>query len=210
MRTKALFLAAAIGVASVVATSAQVYSVNTVGYVNVTLVAGYNLIANPLETTSNTIADLLPAVDGLAVFKFVDGSGYQSANYVELLGGWDNPGITLDPGEGAFVLHPGGPDVTVTFVGQVMEGSLSTPIPAGLSMKSSKVPQAGTLSALSFPTQDLDTIYKFVPGTGYQVSNYSDLLGGWDNGEPSLGVGEAMFVSKAAATSWDRDFSVSP
>jgi hypothetical protein len=210
MRTKALFLAAAIGVASVVATSAQVYSVNTVGYVNVTLSEGYNLIANPLETTSNTIADLLPGVDGLAVFKFEDGTGYVSANYVELLGGWDNPGITLDPGEGAFVLHPGGADVTVTFVGQVAEGSLSNPLPAGLSMKSSQVPQAGSLSALGYPVADGDTVYTYDPASGYTVSNYVELLGGWDNGEPSLEVGDAMFVSKAAATSWDRDFTVSP
>jgi hypothetical protein len=209
MRTKALFVAAATGLAALSTSFAQVYSVNVVGYVNVTLQPGYNLIANPLSTTSNTIADLIPGVDGMAVFKFVNGS-YESANYVELIGGWDNPGITLSPGEGAFVFLPGTTDTTVTFVGEVMEGSLSNPIPQGLSMKSSMVPQAGALSALGYPTQDGDTVYKYdAAGQTYITANYLELIGGWDSGaEPTLEVGEAMFVSKSAAASWDRDFTV--
>jgi hypothetical protein len=215
MRTKALFLAAALSVAGIVATSAQVYSVNTVGYVNVVLQPGFNLIANPLQTDANTIADLLPAVDGMTVYKYVDGVGYQSANYLEVLGGWDDPSITLSPGEGAFVLLPQGGNVTVTFVGEVMETRngqiLQNPIPAGLSMKSSMVPQAGGLTALAFPVQDGDTVYKYAPGSGYITANYLEVLGGWDTGaEPTLEVGEAVFVNKAAGTSWDRDFNVSP
>jgi hypothetical protein len=209
MRTKALFVAAATGLAAISTSFAQVYSVNVVGYVNVELQPGFNLVANPLSTTSNTIADLIPGVDGMSVFKYVDGA-YESANYLELLGGWDDPTITLDPGEGAFISLPGDQNVTITFVGEVMEGQLSNPLPAGLSMKSSMVPQAGTLSALGYVAQDGDTVYKYSAAQqGYITANYLELLGGWDTGlEPTLEVGEAMFLSKAAASSWDRDFTV--
>jgi hypothetical protein len=209
MRTKALFVAAATGLAALSTSFAQVYSVNVVGYVNTEMKPGFNLIANPLSTTSNTIADLLPGIDQMSVFKYVDGA-YQSANYLDLLGGWDDPSITLDPGEGAFVFLPGDANVTVTFVGEVMEGQLSNPLPAGLSMKSSMVPQTGALSALGYVAEDQDSVFQYdADAQGYVTSNYLDLLGGWDTGvEPVLGVGEAMFLSKAAASSWDRDFTV--
>jgi hypothetical protein len=151
MRTKALFVAAAFGAAGLVSSMAQVYSVNVVGYVNTVLKPGYNLIANPLETTANTVADLFPGVDGMSVFKFVDGT-YQIANYDAGLGEWDNPAITLNPGEGAFVFNPTDADVTVTFVGEIVEGTKTNELPVGWSMKSSQVPQAGGLvSALGFP-----------------------------------------------------------
>jgi hypothetical protein len=204
-------------VAAVVPASAQVYSVNTVGYVNVDLVDGFNMIGNPLATANNTVADLFPPVDGMTVFKWVDGTGYVAANYVGIISAWDNPTLTLDPGEGAFVSVPAGAGpVTVTFVGEVMETQngqiLQNPIPQGLSIKTSMVPQEGGLSAvLGFPAVDGDTVFKFVPGgVGYQAFNYVDILGGWAEGDPQIGVGEAIFINKIAATSWDRDFNVSP
>lgn len=207
MRTKALFVAAATGLAALTTSFAQVYSVNVVGYVNVTLKPGFNLIANPLSTTSNTIGDLMPGIADLAFYKYVNGT-YQSANYIGGIG-WDDPSITLDPGEGAFVLLPGNADVTVTFVGEVMEGSLSNPIPQGLSMKSSMVPQAGALSALGYPAEAEDAVYKYdAAAQTYISANYIGGIG-WDTGaEPTLEVGEAIFVSKANAASWDRDFTV--
>ncbi|MCX7872360.1 MAG: hypothetical protein N2487_03660, partial [Verrucomicrobiae bacterium] len=84
MKTKAILLAAAVAVAGAVAVKAQtVYSVNVVGYVNVTLYPGFNLIANPLNTTNNTIASLLPNVPGgTMLFKYVPGQG--SVSYTHL------------------------------------------------------------------------------------------------------------------------------
>ena len=47
MRTKALLLTAALGLASVATSMAQaVYSVNVVGYINLTMKPGFNLVAN--------------------------------------------------------------------------------------------------------------------------------------------------------------------
>jgi hypothetical protein len=219
MRTKLILTTAALGVASSLGAFAQVYSVNAVGYVNTTLKPGFNLICNPLNnTTSNSVEDLFPAIDNLTVFKYqvgAQGGGYVIANYSDALGGWDNT-FTLAPGEGCFVNLPGTADVTVTFVGEVMQTTggvpLSNTLPQGLSMKSSMVPQAGKLQAdLGFPVADNDTVYlwnntKTPPG--YDIFNYSDALGGWDNGDPNVAVGVAFFLSKAVAGTWVRDFTV--
>jgi hypothetical protein len=211
MRTKALFVAAAFGAAGLVSSMAQVYSVNVVGYVNTVLKPGYNLIANPLETTANTVADLFPGVDGMSVFKFVGGT-YQIANFDAGLGEWDNPAITLNPGEGAFVFNPTDGDVTVTFVGEIVEGTKTNELPVGWSMKSSQVPQAGGLvSALGFPVAGGDAVFTYNTTRtppGYDIANYDEGLGDWDVGEPVIGVGQAFFLNKATAGTWSRNFSV--
>ncbi len=61
MRIKALLCAAALA-AGAVSSMAQsnVYSLNIVGYVNVPLVTGFNLIANPLDNGTNDLASLFP------------------------------------------------------------------------------------------------------------------------------------------------------
>jgi hypothetical protein len=211
MRTKALFVAAAFGAAGIVSSMAQVYSVNVVGYVNTVLKPGYNLIANPLETTANTVAELFPGIDGMGVFKFVGGA-YQIANYDAGLGDWDNS-FTLAPGEGAFVFVPGAEDVTVTFVGEITEGAKSNTLPVGWSMKSSMIPQGGALvSALGFPVADGDGVFIYNTSKtppGYDISNYDAGLGDWDAGEPVLAVGQAFFLNKATASTWTRNFTVS-
>src|SRR5689334_13849488 len=60
MRTKTLLLTAALSAAGIATSMAQaVYSVNAVGYVNTTLVPGFNLVSNPLDNkTGNTIQNL--------------------------------------------------------------------------------------------------------------------------------------------------------
>ena len=63
MRTKTTLVAAAILAAGIASSMAQanVYSLNVVGYVNVTVQGGgaYNLIANPLNnTTGNTLTNI--------------------------------------------------------------------------------------------------------------------------------------------------------
>ena len=72
MRTKTLLLSAAVGAAGLVAASAQtVYSVNSVGYINLSVPAGFSMIANQLDNgTGNTVADVLTVPDGTVVFKY--------------------------------------------------------------------------------------------------------------------------------------------
>ncbi len=63
MRTKTLFIVAAALAAGLATSVAQqnVYSQNVVGYVNKVFTGGgnYTAIANPLNTTNNTLAGLL-------------------------------------------------------------------------------------------------------------------------------------------------------
>src|SRR5688572_12147371 len=73
MRTKTLLIAAALGGASIASSMAQVYSANAVGYVNLSLGAGYTIIANPLNGTNNNLNTILPlpdSADGTQIYRF--------------------------------------------------------------------------------------------------------------------------------------------
>jgi hypothetical protein len=211
MRTKTLLATAALSAAGVVASQAQVFSVNAVGYINLDVPAGFSMIANQLNNNgNNTLPALIPAPPGgTTVFKFV-GSGFQQATYDELFGEWSGDAITLVPGEGAFIRTPTA--FKVTFVGEVSTGNLQNSIPAGFSIRSSQVPQAGKLVAdLKYTPAGGDTIFLFNTTSGqYDQATWDDLFGEWTGaiGEPTIKVGEAFWVKKVAAGSWDRTFNV--
>jgi len=211
MRTKTLYLTALLGAASIATSVAQtVYSVNAVGYVNVTFKSEYTLVANPLVAETNTVAVLFDAApSGTTVYKYnVATTSYDSANKNKLTGKWNNLTMTLLPGEGAFVKNTGTADFTITFVGEVLQGTLTNTLPLGYSIASSQVPQAGLLQTdLAFPAVKGDTVYKFVSGAyvGYNVNN---LTGKWSPSEPSVAVAESFFVKKKATVDWTRTFSV--
>src|ERR1051325_5515935 len=205
MRTKTLLLSAAVFAAGFTASLAQsLYSVNAVGYVNLSLPAGYTMIANPLNTTNNTIGSLITDFPNFGNLLKWNGTGFTVATFA--FGSWDQPNITLNPGEGAFV-NIGSP-FTLTFVGDVMQGSLTNPIPAGYSIRASQVPQSGGVSTTLGLTQlgTFDNLLVWT-GSGYQI--YTVLPGGaWDPSEPQINVGQSFFVNASAPTSWQRTFSV--
>lgn len=199
MRTKLLLGAAVLGVAGMIAASAQVYSVNVVGYVNVDLVPGFNLIANPLNnTTGNDLDTIIPTAEfGATAYKFANGT-FESSTY---LGTW-SPNLTFAPGEGFFVSVAAA--ATLTFVGEVLQGAASNmDVPAGLALLGSKVPTATSLDTAGFPADFGDTVYLFRNGT-YEPSTYL----GTFNPEAVPAVGEGFWSSKAAAGSWTRNFTV--
>jgi len=228
MRTKTLLLTAALAAAGIATSKAQVYSVNAVGYVNTSLTPGFNLISNPLDNKNgNVIKDLFKNVtptlpNNFKVFKLV-GSSFApgTATYDDVALDFIGPGATLslDPlkGEGAFVQVPGAATLTVTFVGEVPQGTLSVPLPTGFSIIGSPVPQAGTTAATGIDLDKVgvqgDAIYKYDPPTKkYVTARYDDIVGAFAqaNGNPvTIGVGEAFYYqnSKAAKT-WTRTFSV--
>jgi hypothetical protein len=117
MRTKTYLLSAAVGAVGLLAANAQVYSVNSVGYVNLNLPTGFSMIANPLNAPDNTIGALLPSFPLFGNLYKWTGTGFDIATFTP--GGWDKPDITLAPGEGAFVNIDTA--TTVTFVGEVMQ-----------------------------------------------------------------------------------------
>lgn len=205
MRTKTLFIAALLGAASVVASTAQVYSVNVVGYVNRTFTVGLHLFSNPLVGESNTLSALLPnAPIGTQVFTFADG-GFVPHTFAGPAG-WQPADPELMPGEGAFINVS--TEFDATFVGEVMQGTLTNPLPAGLSIKSSMVPAAETLTDIGFPAEQGDQVFYWRDGA-YIPTTYVGALGTFQPAvDPPPQVGEAFFVAKQNAADWVRDFTV--
>lgn len=211
MRTKTLLLTAALSAAGIATSMAQVFSVNAVGYVNTPIVTGFNLISNPLNATDNTIAGLFKGAPvNTAVYKYAQATGFSVATMDEfdlVFLPADVASQTVVPGEGVFVLAPS--PFTVTFVGEVPQGALKNPIPAGFSIKSSQVPQAGTAAELGLVGKPNDTLYQFNTTTQtYDVSTFDEFDLVWAPALKPLKVGEAVFLNLIAATSWDRTFSV--
>ena len=203
MRTRTLLLAAAALAAGLATSSAQVYSQNVVGYMNVTAPQGFSIIANQLNSTNNSIGSLIPSPNnGSIVYKFVNGV-LTANNYFF---SWTDPNMTLNPGEGVIFYNAGPGGSTFTFVGEVKQGTLSTQLPAGFSIISSQVPQAGLISTdLGMPIPNNgDIVYQ---GGTFTANNY---FFGWSGGEPNLGVGEAVLTYKTAAQTWTRNFTVGP
>ena len=212
MRTKTLLLTAALTAVGIATSMAQVYSVNAVGYVKTSLQPGFNLVSNPLTGSDNSIGGLLANVaggipDGLQAFKY-DGAGFKSvtADGGEVLPA-GNAALTVVPGEGMFIKNPGTTALTITFVGEVSQGALSNPLPKGLSIRSSQVPQAGTAAELGLVGEDGDQLYQYVATTQKYYSSTSD-GGEWGPALKTIAVGEAFFLRKAAAGTWTRNFSV--
>ena len=204
MRTKTLLLTAALSAAGIASSMAQVYSVNAVGYVNTDLVPGFNLISNPLDAADNSVASLFGASlpEGSIVYKYT-GAGFATAQFE--FEEWTNGEMTVEPGEGMFVRV--GAATTITFVGEVPQGDLSIAVPVGFSIRSSQVPQAGTITELGYEPSEGDIIYSYnAAAQAYETASFE--FEEWSPAVPTLEVGEAVFVRTGVAKTWDRSFSV--
>jgi len=232
MRTKTLLLSGVVAALSSASLMAQVYSLNAVGYINVTSPVGFSIIANQLNTGNNVITNLiqvdpLGSMDGDTIYKYVNTgvpatTGYRiltmdSQNPPTYWDGADPTTTTLNPGESAFFLNANAAPITLTFVGTVLQGSLTNSLPTGFNLVSSLVPQAGNLfTALGLPldttgASDGDTVYIYK--AGYAIStidsqNPPSYLDG--NQNPTNAVGQGFFYLRANPTTalWVRSFSV--
>lgn len=206
MRTKALLLTAALAAGGSAFAQGTV-SKNIVGYVNKTVPKSpaLALINNPLNNGGNKVSEVIKTTGDLLLYHYVNGSFVSS----ESLGGeWVSGGeIVVAPGGGFFATSTGAAAEKVTFVGEVAVGA-TVAVPAGLSIKSSALPQAGTLKSLEYPVGD-ETVYQFVNGAYVGT----DSLGGeWvdatGNG-PVVSVGEAFWVlNTGSAKTWSRTFTI--
>lgn len=222
MRTKTLLLVAAVGAASAATSMAQVFSVNAVGYVNKTIPAkSFALIANPLNAATNSVNALFqPVPPGFQVFVYTPGpqGGFAVGAFDDLAGSFQPDAVgnaIIKPGQGVFVKNNDANPVTITFVGEVPQGTLTTPLVAGLQIVASQVPQAGTPKDLGLPSTVAggasagDQIYQFNTATQqYDVSTFDDLDDAFKPDPKSLEVGDAIFLKRIAAGSWTRTFNV--
>ncbi len=192
MRTKTLILSAVAGLVACVAAKADtnVYSLNAVGYINVTCPPGFTMIANQLNNITNGVADnslatLIPNVqygvdgdgnplgtmDGIVVFKY-NGSYVNETGDATSPGGWSGGGLlTFNPGEAGWFKNNRSTNIVLTFFGEVVQGTQTNTLVGNgggtpkFTMASSIVPQAGGLDT----TLGLDNTVTGVDGDGNPV-----------------------------------------
>lgn len=209
----------ALGAASIATSLAQtVYSVNAVGYVNVTVPAGkFALLANPLKLATNSIPAVLPdAPANTQVFVYNAATGNYVSATKRSSGSWtgDGAAATLNPGQGFWVKNAGTADLTITFVGEVMQGDATTlkvDYVAGFNLLGSMVPQTGKLETdLGFKASANDQVFVFDAATANYTTFTKRASGAWTGGtgEPSIPVANGFFYKAGAAGSWTRTFSV--
>jgi hypothetical protein len=221
MRTKALLGLAALAVsAATCVAQSNVYSLNIVGYVNVAITPGLNLISNPLKPSNgnynitNTIS-LPDTADGALLYKWA-GTAWASQIPSWIGGfGWD-PTADILLGEAFFLNSPAAAgNYNVTFVGEVQTGDVPYTLNPGLNMVAPKTPVAQR-----FPGADIghdgDTIYTWA-GSAWSGNFWSFIDGfGWDGGAspdnniagPTVAVGGGVAYQNLGTTlTWTRTFN---
>jgi hypothetical protein len=212
MKTKTSILAALVAMAGSASLMAQVYSLNVVGYVNTTLPAGFSIISNPLNASTNKLSTLFPSPPlNSQVYRFGSG-GYALSSYSfddnDVLS-W-SVDFEINPGEGFWFRNPGAA-ITNTFVGEVPQGTLVNPIPANFSLRSSIVPQSAAMTAtLNYVPNLGDIVYLFRSGayTRYDYALNDDDVAVWAPSEPVPNVGEGFWIfNSTGAKNWTRTFN---
>jgi len=233
MRTKTLLLTAALAAAGAASSmAADVYSVNAVGYANISIPGGFSLIACPFEQTSGdySLQTLLPPgnanLQDASAYIFSSGHFLPPMLY-DSTDGWDcfpNCAVANLPlGGGAFILSPRA--LTVTFVGQVKQSpsvgvTVDNSFSGGFQIKSSMIPQAGTANTLQIfgsttvgdPNDQLQdsSMYHFNIATSphrYDPPALYDATDKWDP-DYSLRIGEAFFLLAPRSGAIKREFHV--
>jgi hypothetical protein len=194
-------------------------SANVVGYVNATVAGGgYGLLANPLKQPQNTIATVLRNVPPRTTIYVIDrATGLWSTTTKREEGLWSGTAADSEIpfGQGFFVKNQDINSLSITFVGEVFQGTVSVGFPAGFSLLGSAVPQAGKLAAdLQLPARPGDQVWTYStfkqnymgPFTLRQSGKWTGVGGA----EPVLGVGEGFWFKPDAAGIWTRNIHVKP
>jgi len=222
MRTKTMLLSAllgSLGSVSLMAQSTNVYSLNAVGYINITVQPGFNIVSCPLiGSPDNTLNTLLPDTTGQ--YKKWQFWGYApGTGYTEELGdptGWSVGGhSTLSPGQAAWLFNPGSSPSNIIFVGTVPSGSITNPMTPGFNLVSSVLPINGDLVTNSLSllkgANKKDQVWTYAPGTGY-TETIATTATTWNNGDPTeAAVGGGFWYNNlqtSTNSSWVETFTV--
>jgi hypothetical protein len=221
MRTKALLGLAALAIGLSTSVAQNVYSLNVVGYVNVSLQQNkLHFLAVPLAPTdgnyniTNTV--ILNDDQTYANLYKWQGTTWSSAATWYGLGlggtGWDTP-MVISNGTGFFLASVA--NTTLTFVGEVPQGAIAYNIPAGLSTLANKVPVSTNFPGIVGNTYDNiytwnQTAQKWNSAATYYAP--TDGGSGWDtpstNG-PMVNPAEAFFYANGgAAVPFTQNFTV--
>ena len=223
MRTKSILLGAAVmaaGVASSMAQAPNVYSVNVVGYVNVPLPSGYTLVANPLNLdNTNNINNVIPNPPNGTEYIAWNGSGLAQPITFYSGNGWFDQSLNpatnlLNLGTAFFIYNPGASN-TVTFVGNVAQGTNTTVITPGYTFNALVAPISSDLDTNGFPQSINGLQYSTFtngaytpPVTYYQGSGWFD--GGLNQVFPTPNAAQGFLIYNPSANSanWPQTFTV--
>jgi len=233
MRTKTLLLAAVLSAAGIASSLAQVYSVNVVGYINLTISPGLNLITAQLKGTNQNVNTILgsttPVLPANSLLFTWDPAGQRFAN-AQIAGGdnkWYDPTsgaestTTISPGQGFFINNVGSAAVTMTLVGEVPTGATAVSVVNGLGFYGDPAPVSQNIVTNGFPVGDNDLLFTWnVAGQTYNNA----LIGagptpgpqGWYDATsgtlavvaPAVGQGFVVNRTSGATVSWNRNFII--
>ena len=219
MRTQKLLVAAAVLAISAATSMAQVYSLNIVGYINLTIKPGFNLVANQLNNGagSNSLNVVFPgSANGSTVYLFDAGTGSFTQSVYDTDGWYDpisgNPSTSVvNPGQGFFFFNPNATTNTVTLVGSVQTGTNTINVNNGFSLLSSATPEAYQLTGTNFPAANGFTYYQYTAGSFVQsvfdTGAWADPISGDPvTVMPSVGQGFFMF-NPGSSVNWTRTFN---
>jgi hypothetical protein len=237
MRTKLLAAAAILAAGFATVQAQNVYSLNVVGYVNLTLKPGYNLITPQLKdasgsTSVNVLLTNAPALADNSTF-FGWNAGAQTFTDASIWVGtppdgpaWylsdfsDFSAATAPRGNSYFIFNAGGSDATLTLVGEVPQGANSVTVPNNYGFLGDFVPASQEISTNGFPIADNATVFTW----NATAQTYTDALIGvaappdgpaWYNSDfsaqvpfaPAVGQGFVHYTTAGSAT-WNRNFTV--
>lgn len=216
MRTTKVLLCAAALAASVASSMAQVYSLNVVGYVNKSFTSGnYTLVCNPLSNGANDLNTIMPNAPAFSQVNLWDPVAFDfSPSIPTFNGGVWSPNPVIPPGVGFFVIA--GADFTNTFVGNVLQGSVTNPVPllgggAYLALGNA-VPVGGSLVNVlaGYTPSNFDQINTWDPVATDFSPAIPTFNGGVWSPDINLPVGDGFFLirSSASTTTWVQNFTV--
>ena len=218
---------AAVGALGAAYAMADVFSANTVGFVNLVLPNdGWHMIVNPLNNTNNNLSSIIPSgiPSGSSIWRW-DATAQNYSENCSFAGAgapgdivWE-PDSVINPGEGFLlgVFTDGvlAPPYTITFVGDVMQNPvggppLSTTLKPHWNMVGSQVPQQGDITAdLKYVVQDGDEAWSW-DGVAQNWGTYFISDAGGQVWDPPLvlTIGQAILLGSQAGGAWTRDFQV--
>ena len=165
------------------------------------------MLANPFESSDNRIpATFSAAPAGVTVYKWDEVTQAFRGNVKNDFGGtitWDDPLMTLYPGEGVLINTPS--SFTLQVWGRIRQNCLNKSISSQYAIHSSISAVFGTVDGgMTFPVADGDTITRMISGM-YQNYQYSS--GVWTPSQPSVALGEAFWSLKGKGATWRQNYS---
>jgi hypothetical protein len=226
MRTKTMLLSALLGAVGCVSAMAQtnVYSANAVGYVNVTLYPGFNLVSDPLiASPDNTVSNLFVNTNGQwKTWQVWEYNPTLGSPYTEIIGtatSWGAGGTnTLNPGQCVWVKNPSNANYSVTFVGTVPTSSSVTLYANSFNLVSTAIPASGdvvTNSLMSLTNASkLDQLWTYNPTLATPPKEYictgtgANRWGATDPNLPWVGTGFFYYNKTNFNNTWTQSYSV--